>query len=332
MPDHPSQEFLFRRIRELLPPQASLSDTVAEILHLSSDSAYRRIRGETPLILDEARQLCDHFHLSLDQLFALSDDSVHFHFTRVHHEQYTYEQFLQGLLDLSVHINRSSNKEIIYLTKDMPLFHNFYFRPLAAFRYFFWMKNILYHPDFTNREFEMGLLPAKTESLGGELARAYTGIPSVEIWNTECVNSTISQIEFCRELGLFPNAGDILAVYESLEATILHIRAQVAAGYKFMPAEEKPVRANNFRFFYNRIVLGDNTILVKTGQEQSVFLNYNVLNYIHTPDAHFCAETGRDLQNLMRKSTQISQTAEKQRNIFFNILLTKIGDRKRNLM
>ena len=57
MPDYQSQEFLFQRIRELLPVHASLVDTVASILHVSNDSAYRRIRGETPLVLDEAREL-----------------------------------------------------------------------------------------------------------------------------------------------------------------------------------------------------------------------------------------------------------------------------------
>jgi len=52
MPDYQSQEFLFQRIKELLPPHAPLVDSVANILHVSSDSAYRRIRGETPLVLD----------------------------------------------------------------------------------------------------------------------------------------------------------------------------------------------------------------------------------------------------------------------------------------
>ncbi len=53
MPDYQSQEFLFQRIKELLPPHTTLVDSVAETLHISSDSAYRRIRGETPVVLDE---------------------------------------------------------------------------------------------------------------------------------------------------------------------------------------------------------------------------------------------------------------------------------------
>ena len=68
MATYKAQEFLFQRIKELLPPHVSLVDAVAETLHLSSDSAYRRIRGETPMVLDEVKELCQFYKISLDQL------------------------------------------------------------------------------------------------------------------------------------------------------------------------------------------------------------------------------------------------------------------------
>ena len=52
-----AQDFLFQRIKEMLPQHVSMVDVVSEVLHVSSDSAYRRIRGETPLVLEEAKQL-----------------------------------------------------------------------------------------------------------------------------------------------------------------------------------------------------------------------------------------------------------------------------------
>lgn len=73
-----SQDILFQRIKEILPQHDSLVDTISEILHISSDSAYRRIRGETPLVLDEARILCQHFNLSLDQLLETKKRSDSF--------------------------------------------------------------------------------------------------------------------------------------------------------------------------------------------------------------------------------------------------------------
>jgi hypothetical protein len=90
-------------------------------------------------------------------------------------------------------------------------------------------------------------------------------------------------------------------------------------------------KKTNFNFFYNRVVLGDTTILVKTGDTKTVYLNYDVLNYMVTRDVHFCNQCDEDLRNLMRKATFISDTSEKQRNIFFGILLAKIEDRQKKL-
>jgi hypothetical protein len=326
-----SQEFLFQRIKEMMPLEISMVDEISTVLNISADSAYRRIRGETPLVLDEVSVLCNHFHISLDQLLEVKTNSLLFQNIRVNNQGNTYSQYLSGLIQLVQQIEGFLSKEIIYLTKDIPIFHNFYFLPLNEFRYYFWMKNILGHPDFLEKEFEFKQVPETVISLSRQLIQLYSKIPSVEIWNTECINSTISQIEFCKDSGLFSSVADIKTVYEALEETILHIQAQAESGIKFMPGEKPLKKKTDFRFFYNRVVLGDNTILVTTDHTKSVHLNYNVLNYLTTSDEEFCKKCNEDLQNLMRKATQISQTSEKQRNIFFGILLSKIQDRKRNL-
>ena len=124
MPSDQAQEFLFQRIKEILPPSTSLTDAVSEILHVSNDSAYRRIRNETPLILEEAKQLCDHFQLSLDQVLHIKSNSVLFENIRIN-QQYSYEEYLGDLVKLVQNINSFNRKEIIYLTKDLPFFHNF---------------------------------------------------------------------------------------------------------------------------------------------------------------------------------------------------------------
>jgi hypothetical protein len=160
---------------------------------------------------------------------------------------------------------------------------------------------------------------------------AYNKVPSTEIWNTECINSTISQIEFYKESGLFTSSKDIKTVYEALEETIIHLKNEVEYGTKFMPGENPESKKSNFSFFYNRIILGDNTVMVVTDRVKTAFINYDVLNYMSTQDENFCNPCYDDLHRMMKKSTLISQTSEKQRNIFFGILLNKIKDRKKNL-
>jgi hypothetical protein len=327
MPSDQAQEFLFQRIKEILPASVSLTDVVSEVLHVSSDSAYRRIRNETPLVLQEAKQLCEHFSLSLDQVLSLKRNSILFENIRINNQQYSYKKYLSDITELVKQINSFNRKEIIYLTKDIPLFHSFYFKPLIAFRFFFWMKTILQHPDYITKTIDLNGVPSEIETLSIEHGKAYTQVPSTEIWNTECINSVISQIEFYRDSGYFSSAADIRAIYQSVHETILHLKNQVEYGCKFMPGENPQARKLNFTFFYNRVVLGSNTILVNTDDVKTAYLNYNVLDYMVTRDERFCNQCTEDLNNMMRKATVISQTSEKQRNIFFGILLAKIDDR-----
>ena len=62
------QVLLFQYIKDLLPPQLSVVDEIAGVLEISTDSAYRRIRSEKPIDLEEIQKLCGHFKISMDQL------------------------------------------------------------------------------------------------------------------------------------------------------------------------------------------------------------------------------------------------------------------------
>ncbi len=327
-----SQDYLFQRIKELLPQDTSMVDAISEILNVSSDSAYRRIRGETPLVLEEAKLLCDHFHLSLDQLLGIRSGFTLFQTERLHYKNFSFEKYLSSILGQLHQLNGFVKKEIIYLSKDLPFFHNFSNEPLFAFHYFFWMKSILRHPDFEDRNFTMDCLTPEIKKLGTDLIQTYNSIPSTEIWNTECINSIIFQVESYKEAGYFADKKDVLKIYEAVEAIIIHLKSQAENGCKYLPDENLEYKKNNFKFLYNRVTLGDNTIMGIADNIKTVFLNYDVMNYMVTRDEKFCNDTFNDLQALIRRSTLISNSGEKQRNIFFNILLAKIQDRKQSLL
>ena len=52
-----SQQLLFQQIRDKLPPHISLVDEMEDLLEISQDSAYRRIRGEKELSFGEMQKL-----------------------------------------------------------------------------------------------------------------------------------------------------------------------------------------------------------------------------------------------------------------------------------
>ena len=331
MPLNNAQQYLFERIRELIPQDTSLVSAVAEVLHISEDSTYRRIRGETPLVLDELKELCVAFHLSIDQLLQVSNNSTLFETIRIHNASYTFDAFLTDIVKRLALVNKAEQKHLYYLSKDIPLFYHFLFKPLFAFRYFFWMKSILQHPSFVQQQFSLDCLPPAVEESGKKILELYNQIPSTEIWNTECINAIILQIEYYREVGFLPSNKVVYEIYSALEQTIDHLQLQVELGKKMLPGENPDHKPELFTFFFNRITLGDNTILVKTSGGDITFLNFEVLNYMFTADKEFCNDTFQGMQNIMKRATIISQASEKQRNTFFNILRNKVLERKKNL-
>src|SRR6185503_11385436 len=68
----------FQHLKVQLPPHIAIVDEVADVLGISNDSAYRRIRGEKPIDLEETYKLCDHFKISMDQLLHLQSDAFIF--------------------------------------------------------------------------------------------------------------------------------------------------------------------------------------------------------------------------------------------------------------
>ena len=75
--NHP-QVLLFRYIKSSLPGHVSLVDQIADLLNISNDSAYRRIRGEKEISLSELKALSEHFKISLDQVLQLKNELVVF--------------------------------------------------------------------------------------------------------------------------------------------------------------------------------------------------------------------------------------------------------------
>jgi transcriptional regulator with XRE-family HTH domain len=70
------------RIKEQLPTNASIADELADVLNVSIDSVYRRLRGETALTISEIHLLCSKYKISFDS-FADSFETIPFEYGRL---------------------------------------------------------------------------------------------------------------------------------------------------------------------------------------------------------------------------------------------------------
>lgn len=322
---------IFKYLKNKLPPDISMVDDIAKVLDISTDSAYRRIRGEKPLSFEEVYKLCLHYRISLDSLLNLQSDAFLFTGKFAQADSFRFDEYLVNIVQQVKYMNGFKERKMYYLCKDIPIFHHFHFREIAAFKYYFWMKNILHLPDFAHKKFSMSMYPDEFYELGKQALQYYNQVDSVELWNIESVNSTLRQIEYYHDSNIFASEKEIFLIYDALDRLINHLEQQATIGYKFNANDTGKTRLSGYEMYFNEIVIMENSILVQLDGSKAAFLVHNVLNFMLTRDVRFCDNMYGYIQNLVRKSTLISTVSERERARFFKYLRQKIAGRKQSL-
>jgi len=331
MDNNPAQLLFFNHIKSQLAPHLSFVDEVAELLDISNDSAYRRIRGEKPISLDEVQLLCGKYKVSLDQLLQLNNNTVLFSGNRVNSVSFRFNEYLLDVARSLRQFKSIKNGHIYFLNKDVPLFHFMQFPELSAFKFFFWKRTLIGYPDLARQQFTGSEDDPETLETAREIIKLYTQIPSTEIWTEESIHVTIRQIEFYRYTNIFADKHILLRIYAQLLELLNHLEIQAETGKKFIYNQFPTSASAPYHIYINECLIGDNSIFVRGDDKQIAFINHNGLNFMGTQDQGFCDYTFKNLQNIISKSTHISLVGEKERSIFFNTLRQKIHERTKSL-
>jgi len=324
------QQIFFNHLKSVLPPHVSIADELCDLLDISADSAYRRLRGEKPLSLYELKLICEKYQMSVDQVLQLENDSILFQAPDISQKEIPFADYLRGLLSQLKYFNTFKERQMFYLCKDMIYFHFYLYPEFAAFKTFFWLKTILNKQEYSNKKFSLAEFSfPDCFVVGQEMIKEYNKIPSVELWNFESISSSISQIQYYKDSGMFINPSDLDRVVDSFIKTLDHEQMQIEKGVKFMPGDSELVHRAPIKFYVNEVVLGNNTILLELNTNQLAFITYNVLSYLIAKDTRFTSKAFASFNSLLSRSQLISVTGEKDRNRFFNAMRDKVNSLKK---
>ncbi|MGZ8550860.1 MAG: helix-turn-helix domain-containing protein [Chitinophagaceae bacterium] len=328
MGEHELQQQLFLAIKSRLTTDASVAEELAALLEISTDSAYRRLRGEKALTFDELYKIAKHYRVSIDQLMNLENGGFVFQGQFLDKKTFRFEEYMNSLLQNLAYMNTFKQKEFYYSCKDLPVFYHYLFRELAAFKCFFWLKTYFSFPEFEKKRFRFSDYPDELFAIDQKVLSQYNQIPSIEIWNIESMSILFRQIEFYRDCQVFESDKDIYILYEAVEKLWNHLEKQAALGYKFAygDPEEKP--EGKFRMYLNEVQLGDNNMLAVLDGMKLTYISHTTINFMLTRDMAFNENMYNHLQNLIRRSTLISGVSEKERAKFFRIIRERIARRK----
>jgi hypothetical protein len=132
----------FNNIKSSIPDYQNLAQTVAEVLAISTNEAYKKIRGSSILNLHQIIKLSDRFGIPFlykpDQL-----PTVTFDYLSVDQEIPNMHLYLKDLLKNLQLIHLSKSKHITITTDDIPLFHFFKYPELTCFKLFYWSDSVM---------------------------------------------------------------------------------------------------------------------------------------------------------------------------------------------
>ena len=312
------QKAIFQQIKDKLPASHSFVHEISELLDISYDSAYRRVRGEKTLTFEELYKISTRFKISLDTLFNVETSNVIFNCLPLEADKFEVRDWLNFILQNLSFVAQAKEKEIIYSAADIPMFHYFQFPEIAAFKVFFWEKTLFQFPEYEEKLFRLDNADPNIPKIGTQILAVANKIPTTEIWNEDTFNIMLRQVEFYWVSGFFEKKDDLINLCDKIEKWVHHIKKQAEYGFKYFYGQPAEGLENTFLFYDNEVVQNDNTILATADDLTVVYLTFNVLSILTTSNPFFCNLIKSYQKGLMMKSNLISRVAEKERYRFFN--------------
>ncbi|MFM9943849.1 MAG: helix-turn-helix domain-containing protein [Bacteroidia bacterium] len=324
------QEKFVAQLKTIVPANISLAEELADILQVSTDSVYRRLRCQSAFSFDEVASISKKFGVSVDGLLNMDSLQVTFNFNPMYEDKSNFGKYLKWFSQYLSELANTPGTQIIYAADDVPVFRHFNYSNLSAFKSFYWSKAILNSEVFVGKKFNPESVPQEIIDINKQTYISYSQINSIEIWTDETLTSTLNQVEFFWESDLFENRDQVMLVINDLREMMEELKTNCENSCK-----NHPTKPGEFMLYNSEVMIGNNCVSIKPGESklsERIFLGHNTFNSISTYNAAFTKETRLWMENLTKKSLLLSGTAEKQRAKFFKKMDDQINALERNVM
>lgn len=298
----------FNELRNKIGPNESLANHLSDLLDISMDSAYRRLRGETPTTIDELFVLCQKYNMSFDSFCNVSNGNVSFQYKSLIAAAEDVLGCFEKIYDDISLVLQCKTKKIMTAASDIQPFHLYKYPELTAFKLHNWIYSMLpvekggkVSPEHFN--YRTMLDAPEIKDYLQKIVRLYEQVPAVEIWTDDTIMGFLKSIRFYHESYLYNNKEELL----SLCNNILDILESL-----FVKQER-----DNLELYISDIDIENNYIFIQADEVKLVYLKLYSLNNIMTTNPDFCTETETWINNLISKSTLVSGSSEAVRKKFY---------------
>jgi hypothetical protein len=322
------QLLFFNKLKNNLGQNINLVHNIANLLNISVDAVYRRLRGDTLLNFHEIATLCEYYHIDIDDLINNKPYEVKFRHMPIQDNFVdNYKIYVTGLKNYlkNMAIDPSANKQILFAATDIPIFHLCKFPILKAFKVYTWQK--LFEKSDESKFSVNDIISEDLKNVFQEISDLYDQIDSVEIWTNATLNSYLNSIRYFHEIDCFQSAQDAVAICDQLLALVEKLKEYGEKGCK-----EYGMKKSSFKLFLSEAELENNLIYGETENYNICFIKLYSIDAINTSDKVFCDGIKQWFDSITNKSVLISGSSQKHFFLFFKEIIGKIENLKNTLL
>ncbi len=301
-----------------------LVDTVSETLQISNSSAYKKIKGDTMLGLDEVITLASNYHISLDQFLNYKSAPIPFLNDALRKMPLHPMDFIQNLQNHLNQLTALKNLSYINLAGEIPIFHFMPFHKLFAFKLYAWNFTSWSIPKYEDK-FDLNIF-VKDEALMHAIdtcAHTYYHFSGIEIWNIRMIDNTLDQLKYFIHMRVFHHKSIAQEICSELFDLLDHLQKICITGTKRFETKDA-LNKSSVNIYMNEIVHSNEVIFVSSDLGDHLYCVIDAPNLIRTSDKKMTAYAKSWLLKTKKHSTQISGEGEKERRVLFEKLFSKM--------
>jgi hypothetical protein len=134
----------------------------------------------------------------------------------------------------------------------LPYFRQFGFPALSRFKLFFWLRSVLNLEEFRHQKFDPMQGMEEYDEVVKDVYKYYHGVNSTEIWATETLDSTLKQIKYYSESGLFVSDGSVEYILEDLKQLLSKLEREAEMGKKQIQLDNE-IHRSDFSMYQSDI-------------------------------------------------------------------------------
>ncbi|MEZ4910043.1 MAG: hypothetical protein R2774_04180 [Saprospiraceae bacterium] len=301
--------------------QQKIISEVASILHANEATIYNKMQQRSKFTLEEICRISRAKGISLDQIIQKDNKEnamFSFYADGLRYRPRTYKDYIDNILKHFQIITTFESPKGIFLANEVPLFHFLRFPNLIYFKLYIWNITNWTIPNVSEYYDPSTIVndPEIQQSVK-TLYHLFNTFHSTEIWNPNMLDITLAQLDYLCSSGRIKNTEHKKNLISELRKLTTYLENISNDGYKLSLKDEKK---SSIDVYLNELLTNSEMILIDADGIRVLYDQFDSPNYISNMDPKLTHYVNVWMQKIIKKSTHICGTGDKDKKVFFNRL------------